>query len=504
MSLKIGDTIDGKYQIVRLLGEGGMGAVYEGLNTRIHRRVAIKVLHAGVAGNEEAIKRFEREAQAAGRIGSKHIVEVLDLGDLPDGERYMVMEYLDGEPLSARLAKGKMSPRDVATIVVNMLDGLEAAHQAGIVHRDLKPDNVFLLAKGNFTKIVDFGISKFNALGGEFSMTRTGAVMGTPYYMAPEQAKGGRDVDHRADVYAVGVILYQAVVGTVPFDAATFNELLFKIVLETPPSMLAVAPGIDPSFVAIVEKAMARDLSARYQSAAELKAALESWLGGTFVAAGRTVSAGTPQLEVSGARLGTLGPTGGAAPLAQKGVTTMGATSLDDVAVPAGVPVKKGNALVIGLGAGVLLLGGLFLAVGRGSSAEGVSPGPATSEQSSVGQALEEERKAAIFALEQERKKAELAGQAAHAAQQAAEAKKAELDAQQAEAAAPNSATSAEAASGAAAQPSRRTVASPSNAAVRAPRPGTTAARPAPAATEAKPKPAPTSGGRPIRTDLDL
>src|SRR5690606_5485390 len=137
MSLEIGDRIDGKYEIVRLLGEGGMGAVYEGLNTRIHRRVAIKVLHASVAGNDEAMKRFEREAQAAGRIGSEHIVEVLDLGDLPGGERYMVMEFLEGEPLSARIARGRMAPREIAPLIANMLAGIEAAHRAGIIHRDL-------------------------------------------------------------------------------------------------------------------------------------------------------------------------------------------------------------------------------------------------------------------------------------------------------------------------------------------------------------------------------
>src|SRR5690606_3874399 len=130
-----------------------------------------------------------------------------------------------GEALSDRIARGRMDPKDIGRLMVDMLEGLKAAHEAGIVHRDLKPDNVFLLAnrsgKKDFVKIVDFGISKFNTLGGEFSMTRTGAVMGTPYYMAPEQAKGGKAVDHRVDLYAVGVILYQAVVGHVPFQAET-------------------------------------------------------------------------------------------------------------------------------------------------------------------------------------------------------------------------------------------------------------------------------------------
>src|SRR5262245_1926341 len=144
MTLSSGDIIDGKYRIIRLIGEGGMGAVYEGENVRIHRRVAIKVLHSGIASNQDAVQRFEREAQAAGRIGSEHIVEVLDLGNLPDGDRYMVMEFLAGEALSARIAgKGKLTARELYPIARQILQGLQAAHGAGIIHRDLKPDNVY-------------------------------------------------------------------------------------------------------------------------------------------------------------------------------------------------------------------------------------------------------------------------------------------------------------------------------------------------------------------------
>src|SRR5215813_5029493 len=146
MSLSTGDVIDGKYRIVRLIGEGGMGAVYEGENIRIHRTVAIKVLHAGVAENQDAVQRFEREAQAAGRIGSEHIVEVLDLGNLPTGDRYMVMEFMDGDSLSDRIrARGRIAPAELYPIAFQLLEGLSAAHTAGIIHRDLKPDNVYLL-----------------------------------------------------------------------------------------------------------------------------------------------------------------------------------------------------------------------------------------------------------------------------------------------------------------------------------------------------------------------
>src|SRR5690348_12268058 len=168
--LEPGQVIDGKYRIVRLIGEGGMGAVFEGENVRISRRVAIKVLHPAAVSNPETVQRFEREAQAAGRIGSDHILEILDLGALPDGSRYMVMEYLAGETLSGRIRKhGRLTPEQVVPLVRQMLVGLSAAHDAGIVHRDLKPDNVFVLTERSgirdYVKIIDFGISKFNVVG---------------------------------------------------------------------------------------------------------------------------------------------------------------------------------------------------------------------------------------------------------------------------------------------------------------------------------------------------
>src|SRR5688572_565127 len=285
--LNPGEIIDGKYRIVRLIGEGGMGAVYEGENTRIHRRVAIKVLLAAVAQQGEAVARFEREAQAAGRIGSEHIVEVLDLGTLPNGDRYLVMEFLDGEGLGSRIkSRGRLTAQELAPIASQLMEGLAAAHGAGIIHRDLKPDNVFLLrtrgGRADFVKLLDFGISKFSQLSGDsgFSMTRTGAVMGTPYYMAPEQAKGSRELDHRVDIYATGVILYEALTGQVPFNADTFNELLFKIVLEAPRPLEQLEPGVDPTFAAIVTKGMARDPAQRFQSAGEFQQAISGWSSG--------------------------------------------------------------------------------------------------------------------------------------------------------------------------------------------------------------------------------
>ena len=276
----MGAVIDGKYELVAVLGTGGMGVVYEGRNLRIMRRVAIKVLHAATAESGDAVARFEQEAQAAGRIGSKHIVEVLDLGHLPNGDRYMVMEFLEGESLRDRMDRfPRAAPLQLAPLILQLLEGLAAAHAAGIFHRDLKPENVFLqrTGGGDFVKLLDFGISKFTR-DTNFSNTRTGSIFGTPYYMAPEHATGSKGADHRVDIYAVGVIMYEALAGCLPFDGEVFTELLFKIALETPASLQALRPDLHPQWVELVERAMARQPDARFATAAEFRDALAASL----------------------------------------------------------------------------------------------------------------------------------------------------------------------------------------------------------------------------------
>ncbi len=324
MALTPGQVIDGKYRIERELGVGGMGAVYEGENVRIHRKVAIKVLHASVATKADIVQRFEREAQAAGRIGSKHIVEVLDLGNLPDGDRFMVMEFLEGESLGDRLKRiQRFQPADLAPILLQVLEGLSAAHEAGIIHRDLKPDNIYVLKgkspkDGEFVKILDFGVSKFSSADENMAMTNAGAVMGTPYYLSPEQARGGT-IDARSDVYAMGVVSYQLVAGVVPFHADNFNELLFKIALDNARPLVEAVPGIDPHFASVVERAVARDPAARFPSAAEMRDVIASWMQQRGIQAGPVRPPGLtasprhsqPGFSQSGAPLGQSGAPAG-------------------------------------------------------------------------------------------------------------------------------------------------------------------------------------------------
>jgi serine/threonine-protein kinase len=227
------------------------------------------------------VQRFLREAQTAARLRSDHIVDVLDVGLFQDGTPFLVMELLEGEALSARIKRlGRLGQQEAATLVDHLLDGLGAAHAAGVIHRDIKPDNCFITQKNgrDHLKLLDFGISKVAGDPREMRMTKTGVVMGTPYYMAPEQARGAKEIDHRCDLYAAGAILYECVTGRVPFDAESVNELLFKIVLEpiAPPSQFA--PGIEPSFESLVLFAMAREASARFQNAQAFRDALVPWI----------------------------------------------------------------------------------------------------------------------------------------------------------------------------------------------------------------------------------
>jgi len=266
-----GLTLADKYHLTTLLGQGGMGSVYRGEHVVIGKKVAVKFLHADLAGNAEVVKRFYREAQAAAAIGHDSIIDVLDVGISPNGEPYLVMEFLEGESLGDMLAR--TGPLDLAAalgIAEPALRALAAAHSKGIVHRDLKPDNIFIVRQPSGPpkiKLIDFGISKFAETGGAEKLTQTGSVMGTPAYMAPEQARGSSSLDHRADLYSMGVILYEMLSGKLPFAGSNFTEVILNILTTEPVPPAQANPAFPPEATALVLRALAKDPAARFADA---------------------------------------------------------------------------------------------------------------------------------------------------------------------------------------------------------------------------------------------
>ncbi|MEM9188330.1 MAG: protein kinase [Myxococcota bacterium] len=273
----VGRVVQERYKIVRKIGEGGMGSVYEGEHLLIKRRVAIKCLHAQFATNAEIVARFQNEAMAANSIQHKNIIEVTDMGRFEDGTVYMVLEFLDGKELADILkSEGPQPLGRVVKIMMQVCDALDAAHSKGIVHRDLKPENIFIIHRSgteDFVKVLDFGIAKILE-GANKGMTRTGTTLGTPYYMAPEQAQARRDLDGRADIYSMGVILFHALTGQHPFEDESYPMLVVKICTEPPPPLQNYRPDIAPEFAAIVANMLAKEPSQRYRDCMAVKQAL--------------------------------------------------------------------------------------------------------------------------------------------------------------------------------------------------------------------------------------
>ena len=278
-AFEVGQIVAERYRVLRRLGEGAMGAVYvvEHIITR-HQR-ALKTLHGSLCATASVVARFLNEASAAGRIGNPHIVETIDAGRLTDGSPYLVMELLQGQPLEVLLAsKGKLEPVQAAEIVAQACAGIYAAHQKNIIHRDLKPANLFVVAGAiPFTKVLDFGVSRFAQTGAvEHRLTKLGEMVGTPYYMAPEQARAEIDIDARADVYALGVVLYECLTGTIPFDGKSYLDLLTRIVSGQHVPVEVLRPEVPAPLCAVVRRAMAVEKDARYATARQLEEALRS------------------------------------------------------------------------------------------------------------------------------------------------------------------------------------------------------------------------------------
>jgi serine/threonine-protein kinase len=283
----------GVYRVARLLGVGGMGRVYKGVHPQIGSRVAIKVLSRECADRPDLVERFFSEARAVNLIRHESIVNVLDLSRLPDGRPFIIMEYLDGSPLNDIVAKcGALPLGGLARLASEVLDALGAAHAKGIVHRDLKPDNIFVTPAGH-PKVLDFGIAKLRPeMGGSF--TQSGSLLGTPHYMSPEQAMG-KPVDHRTDLYAMGVILFECATGQKPFNADSLFDLLRKHVDVAPPAPRTLRPDMPPALEQVILAALAKDPNQRFGSAAALAQALQASTAGLGADAWVPISPATVQ-----------------------------------------------------------------------------------------------------------------------------------------------------------------------------------------------------------------
>jgi serine/threonine-protein kinase len=287
----------GNYRAISLLGEGGMGAVYLAEHPTIGRRVAVKVLHKNYIRDENLLGRFLNEARAANAIRHPNIIEILDSGTIADGTPFLVMELLEGESLGARIRRTGALP--IATAVefaYQTASALGAAHKKGIVHRDLKPDNLYIVPdphepERERIKVLDFGIAKLQqGANGDSVKTRTGTLMGTPLYMSPEQCRGTRTVDHRSDIYSLGVILFEMLVGQPPFVSEGFGELVNMHLNVQPPVPSSQNPSIPAALDAIILRMLQKDPEKRFADMGELQAALKASGGSMFVVRGSQTS----------------------------------------------------------------------------------------------------------------------------------------------------------------------------------------------------------------------
>jgi eukaryotic-like serine/threonine-protein kinase len=390
----IGLVLHDTYRLERLIGEGGMGSVYEASHLRLRRRFAIKLLSPGVATNTEALARFRREGEITSELGHPNIVEVIDFNFTPEGAPYIVMELLTGENLSERIQRGPLTLQQAVAILRQAVSALEAAHQRGIVHRDLKPQNIFLCPRpdGEVAKVVDFGISK--VLGSQSMMTGAHSILGTPSYMSPEQAQGrAAEVDVRTDVFALGAILYEMLSGRPPFVGETLSSVLYQVVHEPPPP-LHLLRSVPPSVEQVVLRAMSKRPEDRYDNVAALAQALSAALAVPWQPAANaepapavatvtapddaTVAPLTPPpasvvvVPEAGATMAT--PTQAGAPLAAMQRSTLSASvgelhddRTSDLA-PALRTRRVGIVAAIGLGAALIASGVTYLGLRAGLS----------------------------------------------------------------------------------------------------------------------------------------
>jgi serine/threonine-protein kinase len=381
--IELGQTV-GNYRVVGKLGEGAMGSVFLAEHPVIGRKAALKVIHPQHARNPEVVARFVNEATAINRIGHQHIVEVTDFGRTPAGDFYFAMEHLEGEALSDLIARAApFPPARALAIAAQIADALAASHAHGVIHRDLKPENVFLVTRGedtSFVKVLDFGLAKLiNEQGAAPHETRRGVVMGTPYYMSPEQCEGRRELDERADVYSLGVVLFEMLTGHLPFGGDAYGEILMKHLTARPAAARSLVPDLPAELDAIIHRALAKRPADRFASMALFREALLEPVGhaGALPRAGlpddlsRRMRAAHPMSRAEIARRRTVALTAPAARGAPRAVVDR---------VPRNTAPR--NVVLVGLAAAVGVALAAGLGYGRGAqraamAAPAASPRPA-------------------------------------------------------------------------------------------------------------------------------
>jgi serine/threonine-protein kinase len=349
-----GAIVAGKYRLDAVIGEGGMGAVWSATHTGLGQAVAIKFISKEFITSPEALRRFDAEAKAAAQLRSRHVVQVFDNGTLEDGTPYIAMELLRGENVHARVHRAGAVPlAETVEILSQCCRALARAHAAGIVHRDIKPDNIFLTQteeEGTLVKVLDFGIAKFASAPSDHSSTRTGAVLGTPLFMSPEQARGLKTIDYRTDIYSLGLVAYTMLTGNLAFSSESFGDLLVQICTAPLPSLCANAPWLPAAMEPWFQRACAREPAGRFASAQELADALR-------VAAGVGRTSALPESAVQQVPSGGLAAAN-VAHAASIGTASGMSRTGDPSALPA-VPKKRG-ALTAALA--LVVLGAIALA----------------------------------------------------------------------------------------------------------------------------------------------
>ncbi len=367
-----------RYQLGEQLGEGGMGTVWRAEHLTLKSPVVIKLLAESIAKSPEALERFMREAQASAALRSMHVVQIFDYG-VDNGVPYIAMELLQGESMQDRLDRvGRIPAADAAKFMVHTARAMAKAHEAGIIHRDLKPDNIYLVQEDEeIAKVLDFGIAKIadGSAGGDHGSTRTGAVLGTPYYMSPEQAQGTKAIDWRTDLWAMAVIGYQCMTGQRPFDSEALGDLLLKICVRDAPVPSEACPDVPPELDAWFARGVQKDPEDRFQSAPELAEAYAAALADATFA---PVVGGA-----QGSRGFTQSQPGFVPPKGPTMVTTNGATIVDELPIRrvGALPWIVGGVLAVA-GAGVtaaLMLSGADAEEGSEGTASASAPAAAAS-----------------------------------------------------------------------------------------------------------------------------